>query len=39
MELVGRHGHCLDVSQHKLARLLVQQRSHVSLLVGVSRHH
>ena len=38
-ELGGGHGHCLDVSQHELARLLIQQRGHVSLLVGVSRHH
>ena len=38
-ELKGGQGHCLDVSQHELARLLVQQRGHVSLLVGVSRHH
>lgn len=38
-KLGGGRGHYLDVSQHELARLLVQQRGHVGLLVGVSRHH
>lgn len=32
-------GHCLDVGQHELAGLLVQQHGHVSLWVGVGRHH
>ena len=33
------YGYCLDVSQQQLARLLVEQHCHLSLLVRVSRHH
>jgi len=29
----------LYVSQHQLARLLVEEHSHVGLLIGMGRHH